>query len=181
MRAQEGPCKSQDLATPRLGGGVWRQAVKRWGGGVETKWGLRSPSHLLQAPVLGPLSAHPHCLEEGSSEPISPLPPPPGLGGCYADVGVGGRVMIPPAHLCSQLGTLLFSSLPPPGAPSHLNPGAKAASTQIAGDSVRCTDVLGCVSSQAEGAHPWDDVTFDLCPWYPKPSQNPGCWLLHPC
>lgn len=91
------PTPSPGLGRRSLGEGLGSCFWRRWGEGEEGG-STGAPEPCLPGPVPVPPPPHPHpFLEEGAltkamryAREVSA--PPPGLGSCYTDVGVGGRM-----------------------------------------------------------------------------------------
>lgn len=92
-----------------------------------------------------------------------------------------GRVMIPPAHLCPQLGTLCFflpsprtchSQKLPPLPVGEDNPHFRS-QQPVLWPSTRCSHVLGYVPSQAKGLLIPEMTWSDHCTWVPTAIPSP--------
>lgn len=151
---------------------------RNWGGGGSG----------AQAPVLGLPPAHPHSLEEGSSDKsvercqgaCFPTPPSSRLWMLLCRCRRGWHSndtpcpsLLPAGHTAFFLPTTPWSSRPP----SHRSEDILHPMSQRPGSGVLMSLVI--VSPQAESVHPWGDVVFDLCPWYPQPFL--GACFSSPC
>lgn len=172
LKAHEGSCTSLVIATSRPGkegsGGrlgccLWR----RWGRGAGKKLGGGGSG--AQAPVLGLPPAHPHSLEEGSSDKsvercqgaCFPTPPSSRLWMLLCRCRRGWHSndtpcpsLLPAGHTAFFLPTTPWSSRPP----SHRSEDSLHPMSQRPGSGVLMSLVI--VSPQAESVHPWGDVVF---------------------